>query len=279
MIFLKRTLILIFAALISCQNSKSGNTVAGNPYISLAMTGASTNATVLNIQKRFNFFDLIFAKSFAFPAPSSMMDSAGNVVVLSQYWINLGSFEFEATESATLDEIDGTNIDFQGPYPVNLLTSSPQILGSNSINLSQIRRIKAKLAMTLSVPTGAPSVFLGKSIYISGQVNGNNFTFSTNAESEVQVGGATVITALSDKTMLLELRTANLIKKMNLSAITTATNIDDSNKVNVVSPCSGIDVSANDLFSCFLKGLETESDLGRDDDGNFRIDATEEAIK
>ena len=114
---------------------------------------------------------------------------------------------------------------------------------------------------------------------MSGQVNGQNFTFSTSGESEVQIAGPTALTPLSNKTMLLEFRAANLVKKINLSAITTTTNIGDSNRVNATNPCPGIDASAGDLFSCLLKGLETESNLGRDDDGNFRIDAIEQAVK
>jgi hypothetical protein len=143
-----------------------------------------------------------------------------------------------------------------------MFSSAPQLLGFNIITVNQARRIKIKLIKTTTNPSGAPVGFLGKSIYISGQVNGQSFSFSTIDESEIQVAGPSAVTPVTNKAMLLELKTANLIKKINLSAITTATNIDDSNKVNVANPCPNIDASATDLFTCFRKGLESESNLG-----------------
>lgn len=277
--FSKKLLALAVAMVLGCQNNKSGNTTTGNPMISMAITGASSSATVLNMRHQFNIFDLFIQTAFAFPAPTSMVDANGNTVVLSQNWINLGEIEFKTSEVVDSGEIDGSDVDFQGPYAIDMFSTTPQLLGFNIISVDQVRRIKIKLIRTTSTPSGAPVGFLGKSIYISGQVNGQTFSFSTTDESEIQVAGSTVVTPTANKAMLLELKTANLIKKIDLSAITTATNIDDSNKVNVANPCPNIDASATDLFTCFRKGLESESNLGRDDDGNFHLDTNEDTVK
>jgi hypothetical protein len=142
-----------------------------------------------------------------------------------------------------------------------------------------MRRIKLKLIRLPSLPVGAPTGFLNKSIFIQGTVNGNNFTYSTEDESVIEIAGPQIVSAVANRTLLLELQIANLIKKTNLSAIVGATNISDGNKIPAVTPCNAIDASANDLFTCFRKGIETESNLGRDDDGDFQLDPLEEKVK
>lgn len=66
---------------------------------------------------------------------------------------------------------------------------------------------------------------------------------------------------------------------MNLSAITATTNIDDSNRVSFTNPCPQIDNNSTDLFNCFYKGFEKESNIGQDDDGNFQLDPNEDKVK
>jgi hypothetical protein len=263
---------------VGCSD-KSANTTTGNPLVGLAMTGSSSVSTVLH-RHQFKFLDIFISRAFAYTPPFSMFDLNGNSVTLQKTWINVGEIEFKTSEVPETSEIDGLEVSFQGPYAIDLFASTPQILGLNSLSMSAVRRIKVKLIKATSLSSGAPAELTGSSIFISGQVNGVNFSFSTTEESEMQISGAQGINPQNNKTLLLELKTANLIKKINLSSITTATIIDDSNRATTMSnPCPLIDSSAQDIFTCFRKGLETESNLGRDDDGNFRLDTHEESVK
>jgi len=269
---------IIPALLFFGCSDKSGNTTTGNPLVGISVAGSASNATVFHKQK-FKFLDFLITPVYAFPPPSSLFDSNGNTVMIQKYWINIGEIEFKATETPDVGEVDGDDVKFRGPYIVDLFNTSPQVLEMSSVSSTGLRRIKLKLIRTSSLPAGAPAGLMGKSIYISGQVNGNTFSFTTTDESEAEVAGPQAVNPQNNKSFLLEFRTANLIKKINLSAIVGTTNIDDSNRVPAANPCPQIDNSANDLFTCFRKGLETESTVGRDDNGNFSLDSSEEVVK
>ena len=265
--------------LIQCQQGKNENTTSGNPLVAMAVTSSSSNSTVANHYKPKSLIDLFIPKSFAFPAPSTLLDSSGQSVQLNYNWVNIGQIEFKAQETAESEETDGSDIKFEGPYAIDLFSSSPETLGTNTLSLNQVRRIKIKLIRTTSSVSNAPTGLIGKSIYISGTINGHSFSFSTTDESEIQVSGPSAISPVNNKALLLEIKTADLIRKINLSTITSTTNIDDSNRMSASNPCPSIDSSANDLYTCFRKGLETEANLGRDDNGDFRLDAEEESVK
>lgn len=279
---MKRTRFLYILFLLTftgCNQNKSNNTQTGNPLVSFAITGSSSSATAVYKHESIKIWDLLIPKAIAYPAPMLMIDANGNSVQLTQNWINIEEIEFKSSEMKESGELDGSHIDFSGPYSINLFSDSPQLLGLNSIVLNQVRRIKMKLSRTSTIPTSAPSGFLGKSIYLTGTVNGVSFSFSTVDETEMQVAGANAVTPLENTALLLELKTANLIKKINMSAISFTTAITDSNRVTASNPCPSIEPNANDLYTCIKKGYETESNLGRDDDGNFRLDNSEESVK
>lgn len=272
--FLLPLLVILFGG---CQK-KSENTTTGNPSMSMAITSSSSNATAM-IYKKFHFLDFINSPAFAYPAPASLTDSAGNIVILTYNWVTMGEIEFKPTENEGAGEVDGSEIAFAGPYTVDLFSASPSAIGSSVISSAQIQRVKFKLKKTDVLPPAAPSGLAGKSIFISGQVAGHAFSFSTTEESEVQIGGPKSVALSQSKTLLLEVHSANIIKKINLSSITAPVGISESNRVVVANPCPGIDSSATDLFTCFRKGIESESNLGRDDDGNYRLDGSDEVVK
>ncbi|OYZ16012.1 MAG: hypothetical protein B7Y39_16260 [Bdellovibrio sp. 28-41-41] len=274
----KYFLVALLLVLIGGCQKKSENTTTGNPSMSMSMTSSSSNATAMNF-KKFHFLDFINSPAFAFPAPASLTDSAGNIVILTYNWVSIGEIEFKSTESEGAGEVDGSEIAFAGPYTIDLFSATPSAIGSSVIPSAQIQRIKFKLKKTDVLPSAAPSGLSGKSIYISGQVAGHAFSYSTTEESEVQISGPKSVALSQGKTLLLEVHSANIIKKINLSSINAATEISESNRVIVANPCPGIDSSATDLFTCFRKGIESESNLGRDDDGNFRLDGSDEVVK
>ncbi len=259
-----------------CQQ-KNDNTTTGNPLVSLAATSSANNATVAKLKP--SFIDLILPKAIAYPPPATLLDVAGNTIVIQSVWVNFGKIEFKFDEIASGSEVDGDSIEFSGSYTVDLLSPAPTTFVSGPISLTQMRRIKLKLIRAITIPVGAPNGFLNKSIYIQGTVNGNNFTYSAEDESVIEIAGPQIVSAIENRTLLLELQVANLIKKTNLSAITTTTHITESNRVAYATPCIAINASSIDLFTCFRKGFETESNLGRDDDGDFQLDPQEEKVK
>lgn len=267
--------VLIIAILVGCQKNK--NTTTGNPFVSLAMTSSPANATVAMNNK--SIWDFLIPKSFAYPPPPLLLDSVGSNVTISSMWVNFTQIEFKYDEITSGSEIDGDSVEFNNIFAVDLLSNNPQPFASGAINVTNMRRVKLKLAKSTTLPSGAPVGFLGKSIYISGTVNGHNFTYSTENETVVEIAGPTLVSAIENRTLLIELQIANLIKKTNLSSITSATDINDNNRVPFSNPCSNIENGASDLFTCFYKGLEKESNLGRDDDGDYILDAEETKVK
>ena len=276
---MKSKLIIGFALMAtffgSCQ--KNQNTTTGNPFVSLAMTSSPENATVTKINN--SIWQILLPKSFAYPPPPTLLDSAGNTVTITSAWVNFEQIEFKYEEAASGSEVDGDSVEFNSIFAVDLLSNTPQAFVSGNINVSQMRRVKLKLARVSSLPVGAPADFMGKSIYLSGTVNGHAFTYSTQDETVIEIAGPTLIAAVENSTLLIELQLANLIKRTNLSTITSTTNINDSNKVSVSNPCPNIENGASDLFTCFYIGLEKESDFGRDDDGDYILDPDEDSVK
>ena len=267
--------ILISVLWVSCQ--KSENTTTGNPMVALAITSSPANATV--VRNKTPIWDLLIPKSYAYQPPNLLVDAAGNSVTINSIWINFSQIEFKYDEIASGSEVDGDSIEFDGIYAVDLLSNTPQPFVSGYLSTSNMRRVKLKLAKNSSLASGAPSGFLGKSIFVSGTVNGNNFTYSTEDETVIEIAGPTLVSAVENRTLLIELQIANLIKKTNLSGISTTTNINDTNRISATNPCANIENGAADLFTCFYKGFEKESNLGRDDDGDFILDAEEDKVK
>ncbi len=267
--------LLLTLLVVGCQGSK--NTTAGNPFVPLAITSSAANSTVAKGNK--TLWDLLIPKSFAYPPPAILSDAVGSSVTINSIWLNFRQIEFKINEVNSGSEMDGDSIEFDNVFSVDLLSNSPQPFVAGNVSITSLRRIKIKLAKTTTLPTGAPSGFLGKSVFISGTVNGHAFTYSTENETIIEVAGPTLLAVIENKTLLVELKIANLVKRINLSAITASTNINDSNRVLVSNPCANIEVGAADLFTCFFKGIGKESNLGRDDDGDYVIDADEDAVK
>jgi hypothetical protein len=268
-------LLFVITILVSCQKNK--NTTTGNPFVSLAIASSPANTTVAKNNK--TIWGLLIPQSYAYPPPALLLDAVGSNVNISSIWINFSQIEFKYDEVASGSEVDGDSIEFNSIYTVDLLSNAPQPFVSGNISISNMRRVKIKLAKTNALPTGAPLGLLGKSIFISGTVNGHAFTYSTEDETVIEIAGPMLVAAIENRTLLIELQIANLIKRTNLSNITSATNINDTNKVPATNPCATIENGASDLFTCFYKGFEKESNLGRDDDGDFVLDAGESKVK
>lgn len=256
-----------------CQSKTSG-TSTGNPFVTFGITGSARAATLAQYESPWNrLLTLISPQAFAFP-PTSVVDSSGLSVTITSFWTTVGEIEFKASEFRETDEVDGEGIDFTGPYTVDLLDASPSSIVNGSISLNAVRRIKTKLIRTATLPNTAPGGLSGRSIYISGNVNGSAFTYSTQDETTIEVGGPNLVTIGDDTPLLLQIRTAEIFKRVDLSSISVPVDISESNRVNATTPCPQIDPSASDLYTCFRKGFEAEADFGADHNGDFELDVT-----
>jgi hypothetical protein len=158
-----------------------------------------------------------------------------------------------------------------------MFTTSPETLASGNLINSQFRRIKFNLKKVLSLPVGAPSGLSGNAVYISGTVNGNPFTFSTTSEIEISVAGANLVGAQNMDTLLLQIKIANLIKKIDFSAITSSTDVNEGNRP--LSLCPQINSSATDIYNCMMNGFSSEANMGRDLNGDGEFEASEDTVK
>lgn len=270
---------LIFSSLLIACAKKDSGTSTGNPMVELTMTSSSNVATVAKNFFQF-FMHQLLPSSYAKAPPNSMVDSQNNAIVITKFWISLGEIEFKFEENASVDE--SSEISFTGPYDVDMLSDSLSPLASNTISTNQFRRLKYKLKKFTTQPSAAPSGVLNNAIYIEGTVNSKPFIYTSSSEVEVTVSGATSVEAVNSSRILIQLQLANLIRKLNLSSITSSstTTINESNRLNIgTNACSSIDSSLTDIYSCILKGLASESNIGRDDDKDGDLGSNETTVK
>lgn len=264
----------------ACQKSSEGGTSTGNPLISFKMTASSSLAnTIASYTSRFPWLNLLLRPALALPPPPAMTDANGLSVTLDHAWITVKEIEFKATEVADQDEVDGEDVSLEGPFVVDLFSSQPEVLGQARIGTSLVRRVKMQLHNASTLPVGAPVQMLDKSLYWSGTVNGHSLVITSREGYEFELGGQNGVGISESANMLMSIRVANLFKKINLSAVVSDSVIDEQNRLPAVDPCPLIDASASDIYTCFTKGLETESNLGVDSDNDDELSGDDDTVK
>lgn len=275
-------IVLAILALIlgGCQKTSEGGTTTGNPLVNFKIAGSSSPATVAFHRPHFisPWFYEILKPAMALPPPS-LRDSNGTTINLNEAWVVVKEVEFKPTESTGVGEVDGDSISFTGPYVVNLLAPNPEALGQVRIPTATLRRVKMKLHNAGSLPNTAPPALLNKSIYWKGSIGGHNFTISSQEGYAYELAGPNGVNLTDNSNVLMSIRVANLFKKMNMSGITTATDIDQINRFVTANPCPSIDASAQDLYTCFTKGLKSEANLGRDNNGDDELGSGDDSVK
>ena len=252
-----------------CQPKISAGVVTS----SLTMTGAAKPATVAGGK---SIFSLLLQQAYAFISPS-LVDKNGVAINLAEAWTVVKQFELEAAETVGASEVDGSEIEFQGPYYVNLLSNSPVPFDTQPIPAAAYKRIKMKLhASSSALPTGVPVELTNNSIFIKGTIGANNFTFTLNDSTEVNIGGANPIVPANGGSLLIEINLANIFKQINMATVANNEVISQSARHPGVNLCVDIDPSANDLYTCMRKVLEKHADFGEDKDGNHDLDANED---
>ncbi|MGZ3769982.1 MAG: hypothetical protein ACXVCP_15960, partial [Bdellovibrio sp.] len=270
---MKNSLIYILSLLMLAGcNSTSGGTSTGNPLVTFKMTASSQAATVASYRPSFMspWWSEILKPAMALPPPA-LLDSTGLSVTLSDAWVVVGKLEFKATETAEAGEVAGSEVSFEGPFVVNLLSNNPDSFGQARV-VSPLKRIRMELENNASsLPSNAPVELSGKSIFWKGTVNGHIFTFACTQGYQYELSGPNGVALTDNSTLLMSIRIADLFKKINLAGITATTSIDENNKVTATNPCPTIDASAADLYTCFSKGLNAEANLGKDDNGDGEL--------
>ena len=259
--------------LSSCNNSPK--TSADLVTTGFAITGSGQNAVAQSGLQ--NLFSAFIPSAMAL-TPPLLIDSTGLAVNLNDAWIVVKEIEFESNETPGVGEVDGNETEFQGPFYVDLLSTSPVSFGDAQVPASNLRRVKMKLHEADSIPGSAPAGLNGKSIFFSGTVNGVAFDYAADDSTELEIGGPNPIVPNSSQDMLAVIRMADLFKKIDLSSIVAPTSISTSSRVPVANACPLIDASANDLYTCFRKGLASEANFGNDN-GDMDLDSNDDSVE
>jgi hypothetical protein len=273
------TILVILIISISCKKKES--TTTGNPLVNLAFSSSNNTAAVaLNFG---NWLQKLFMPVATAAQPSVLTDATSNSVVFDQGWLVIKEIEFEETETPGVEEVDGSEISFRGPYVVNLFTNTPDSLGSSELPNTLFRRIKMKLHTLESPQDSSPSPLTNNSIYFHGTVGGIEFNWLSHDGTEIEIGGANPINIHENMNILLTIRIAPLVAKIDLQDIVTggipAIISDDNKYITPANRCPTIDTSALTLFDCFRKGLEQQADLGEDVDGSGEIEIDEDSVR
>lgn len=244
---------------------------------SFKMTGSSSPATVAQ-NKCCSPLSWLLPSASAL-TPPSLADSTGLSVTLSSAWVVIRDIEFEQAETRGHDEVDGAEVEFTGPYPVDLLSTTPMVLDTQAIPALPYKRIKMKLHKAEGTLSGIPAQLINNSIYLAGSVAGNSFTYQADDTTEFEIGGATPVLPTDGGELLVAINLANVIKQINLSSLPNGAAITASNRYAGAGLCPSIDSSAADVYTCIRKGLQQHSDFGEDKDGNDDLDATDDHVK
>lgn len=267
----------------ACAQQRSAADVATSLY----MTGSSQPAALAALSEPWIFRALMpYANA---NVPTGLVDSNDSAVTLTSSWVAIEEIKFknfesdsEEQENEGADEDSNDESEFKGPYVVDLLTATPEALGDVVIPADGYRRLKMQLheVESAELPVGAPAELENNSMILSGTVNGHSFSYQSHDGVEFEIGGPTAITPDSASDILVNFQFGDLFAKIDLSEITADTVISESNQVSTTgSACPLIDNSADDLYTCFRKGIEDSAKLGKDHDGDGELEDGEESVE
>lgn len=253
------------------------NLKASTVSSTLSMTAGSKPATVA-MQK--SWIDLLMPRALAL-VPATIVDSTGLVINLNSSWVVVRDIEFEASELPGAGEVDGAEVTFKGPYFVDLLSISPIVLDTQLIPASGFQRIKMKLEKSggVALPPGAPAALSTHSIYVTGTVGVNNFTYQSDDGTEMHMGGPKTVTPVDKGQVLVEINFSNIFKQINMSTVANNEVISSASRHAGVNLCDLIDPSAQDIYTCIRKALEKNANVGEDADHDDSLEANEDAVK
>lgn len=256
MITLLRTLVLSFISALLTSCSPSGSSDSGHAVSTdFAITGSGMNATVSHSTSWF------FPSAYALTPPPLLDANMANVDLL-EAWIVVKKVHFFRSSNPDAYAVSADH--YQGPFFIDLLDGTPEPFGSIRLFPEGLRRIKMQLHKSNSLPAGVPAALNGSSMYFRGQVNGFAFTYASDDTTDFQIYGENAVFPESGKKLMVTFRIADLIKQIDLSAITSNTDISATNRVNAVNPCPAIQASSTNLYTCFRQGMNKAAKFGKD---------------
>lgn len=272
---MKNVLKTVIAGVATISMGCAKNSDTPTVTTSLVMTGSGQASTLAKYKIQHPWLSMFMPSAVAL-TPPALVDSQNATVNLTKAWIVIKEIEFKATETA--DAAESADVEFQGPYYVDLLSAAPSSLGSAEVPAATYRRIKMKLEKGATLPADAPAGLSGNSIYLEGTVAGNQFTYVSDDGTEFQIGGAGGMDLSSNANLLVAIKVSDLFKMIDLSSVTNGMAISSTNRVAGSNLCPLIDASAADLYTCFRKGLEKAGKFGKDDDGDHEMEAGEDEV-
>lgn len=243
-------------ALTACNENEGDKTLIKT---SLTITGSSQESVAYNPFE--HGLNLLFPKAIAL-APPLLQDSNGSIVTLNEAWIVLKKIQFKPQFQEKANEVE--EIIYKGPFVINLLHHGPKSLGDIELPVRSIRRVKMLLHKAQDLPLDAPEELAGNSIYLRGTVNGVEFRFAADETTDFVIKGEEEVVPYYGKELLMVIRIADLFKKIDLSALTSATTINRSDRLPSPTPCPEIKSSASDIYTCFISGINSEAKFGVD---------------
>jgi len=265
------TTLAMTAAFSGCNKSSGSNNVTTN----FSVTGSRQDVLVQNnFQKAFS---LIIPTAVALP-PAALEDKTGAAVNLSKAWIVLKKIQFKTGQVEESGESSITSSNYKGPFFIDLLSPDPVPFGDISLPEKGLRRVKMLLHKDSSIPASAPAELNGNSIFLKGVVRSFDFTFAADETTDIQISGPKAVVPEEGKDLLATIRIAHLFKKIDLSDIIANTNISSLNRVLASNRCPEIHPGANDLYTCFRKGIAQEAKFGKDAVGDHDLDANDDVV-
>lgn len=260
---MKALIFSFFLTLLTSCNSGSGSSSSHGVMTNFAITGSGMNATVSN--------SWIFPSAYALTPPPLLDANLANVDLL-EAWIVVKHIHFFRSSNVAVQSTSSDH--YKGPFYVDLLDGTPEPFGKIMLFPEGLRRLKMLLHNSNSLPAGVPAALAGNSMYFRGQVNGHAFTYSSDDTTDFNITGENAVYPENGKKLMMVIRIADLIKKIDLSAITADTDITATNRVNAVNPCPLIHPAATNLYTCFRQGINQEAKFGLDN-GDDDLDDSE----
>ena len=261
-----------------CKGSSGSTDAASSVASSFKMTGSSDAANVARLSP-VDWMGWVLPRAVAL-TPPAMMDAAGASVSLSQAWVAIKEVEFKVDQVAESNEVEGSEVVFHGPYVVDLLSTSPIVLDTETLPSLPYHRIKLKLHRVAALPSGAPSELANQSIYVSAAVGGRTFKYESDDNSMIEIAGPNPVVPTSGSELLVSINLANVFKQIDLSSVTNNAVISSSNKIPTSgSKCPSVDAHAPDIYSCLRRALQKHANMGRDRHHDGHLDSAEDRLQ
>jgi len=223
-------------------------------------TGLTTNLT------------LVVKSSFRTPTLKSALlvnNPVADTMVINELLINVKEIEFNYDEKDTENEVHGNDTTYkdnelQGPFLFNLVTNGSveeQILGTFELPNAAFDKIEFKLDPSVS---SDPKIN-GRSIYVSGTLNGTPFEFWHNTDDDVEIelpDSSGFILSGADMNMYIDFHIEKILQRLQSLNLE---NIQDGNGNGIFEIAPDDPDGNSHLANQFKEIIMESSDLDNND--------------